>query len=94
MDLLPYMVQVEQLLACCIIWRTDWVFHYLEPVQADNLTCGFIPKTEHHEPEVQLLCCLVNVTYLLDVTPSNSLPYTLSPPPIQLCVIQSQRFGC
>ena len=27
-----------------------------------------------------------NVTYLLDVTPSNPLPHPLSPPPISLCV--------
>ena len=45
---------------------------------------SYIPQTEQHEPEVFRLG---NVTYLLDVTPSNPLPHPLSPPPILLCVI-------
>ena len=57
-------------------------------------SCSYIPQTEQHEPEGRMLFCLGNVTYLLDVTPSNPLPHPLSPPPIQLCVIQVQRFGC
>ena len=34
--------------------------------------------------------CLGNAPYLLDVTPSNPLPYPLPPPPIPLHVIQVQ----
>ena len=45
---------------------------------------------EQHEPKGQTLFCLENVTYLLDVTPSNPLPHPLSCPPILLCVIQIQ----
>ena len=34
-----------------------------------------------------------NVTYLLDVTPSNLLPHPLSPLPILFGGIQVHRFG-
>ena len=37
-----------------------------------------IPQSEQYE---RVLFCLGNVTYLLDVTPSNPLPHPLSPPP-------------
>ena len=49
-----------------------------------------------HE-SVKELCCTVpgvNVSYLLDVTPSNPLPHPLLLPHLPLCVIQVQRFGC
>ena len=39
-----------------------------------------IPQTEQHEPEGRMLFHLGNVTYLLDVIPTNPLPYPLSPP--------------
>ena len=42
---------------------------------------------EQHKSEGQMLFCLRNGTYLLDVTPSNPLPHPLSPPPILLCGI-------
>ena len=48
---------------------------------------SYIPQTEQHEPKGQMLFSLGNVTYLLDVTPSNSLPHPLPPPPILLHVI-------
>ena len=38
---------------------------------------SYIPQTEQHEPEGRMLFCLGNVTHLLDVTPSNSLPHPL-----------------
>ena len=37
-----------------------------------------IPQTEQHDSERQMLFFFGNVTYLLDVTPSNPLPYPLS----------------
>ena len=46
----------------------------------------YTPQMEQHEPEGQMLFHLGNVTYLLDVTPSNPLPHPLQPPPIPLCV--------
>ena len=46
---------------------------------------------EHHEPKSWMLFRLGNITYLVDVTPSNSLPHPLSLSP---CVIQVQKFGC
>ena len=51
-----------------------------------NIT-SYIPQTEQHEPEGQMLFRLGNVTDLLDVTPNNPIPHPLSPPPISLCVI-------
>ena len=39
--------------------------------------CSSNPQTEQHEPEGQMLFCLGNVTNLLDVTPSNLMPYPL-----------------
>ena len=42
--------------------------------------CSYLPQTEQHEPERQNVFRLGNVTYLLDVTPSNPLPHPLSPP--------------
>jgi len=44
---------------------------------------SYIPQTEQYEPEERMLFYLGNVTNLLDVTLSNTLPYPLSPPPIQ-----------
>ena len=35
-----------------------------------------------------------DATHLWDVTPSNLLLCLLSPPPILLCVVRVQRFGC
>ena len=49
---------------------------------------SYIPQ---HKPEGRMLFYLGNVTYLLDVTPSNPLPHPLSLPPIPLCVIQVQQ---
>ena len=46
-----------------------------------------IPQMEQQGPEGRMLFHLGNVTYLLDVTPSNPLPHPLSPSPILLCVI-------
>ena len=43
---------------------------------------SYIPQMEEHEPEGRILFRLGNVTYLLDVTPSNPLPHSLPPPPI------------
>ena len=43
---------------------------------------SYIPQTEQHEPEGRMLFHLGNVTNLLDVTPKNSIPHPLSPPPI------------
>ena len=48
---------------------------------------SYIPQTEQHEHKRRMLFQLGNVTYLLDVTPSNPLPRPLSPPPIPLHVI-------
>ena len=48
---------------------------------------SYIPQTEQHEPEGRMLFHLGNVTYLLDVTPSNPLPHPLPPSPILLRVI-------
>ena len=48
---------------------------------------SYIPQTEQHEPEGQMLFHLGNVTNLLDVTPSNPLPHPLPPLPILLRVI-------
>jgi len=42
---------------------------------------SYISQREQHEPEGRMLICLENVTYLLDVAPSNPLPHPLSPPP-------------
>ena len=68
-------------------------------IDCDSLLCfcqhnSYIPQIEQYDPERRMLFCLGNVTYLLDVTPSNPLPQTLSLPPIPLRVIQLQRFGC
>ena len=38
---------------------------------------SYIPQTEQHEPEGQMLFCLGNVINLLDVTPSNPMPHPL-----------------
>ena len=38
---------------------------------------SYIPQTEQHEPEGQMLFCLGNVINLLDVTPSNPMPHLL-----------------
>ena len=46
-------------------------------------------QTEQHSSFGWMLLSLGNVTYLLDVTPSNPLPHPLSPP-IPLCVIKVQ----
>ena len=51
----------------------DWGLQFLSP--CIQISC--IPQVEHHEPEEQMLFCLGNVTYLLDVTPSN--PCTATP---------------
>ena len=49
-------------------------------------TCIHSPDRAH-EPEGRMLFCLGNVTNLLDVTPSNTLPHPLSTPSIPLSVI-------
>ena len=64
MDLLPYgssgatpCLLEDRLGVSLSSTRTNW-----------HVTRGFIPVTEQHEPGVQILYSLVNVTYLLDVT--------------------------
>ena len=53
---------------------------------------SYIPQMEQHEPERWMLFRLGNVTYLLDVTPSNPLPHPLSPPCTHstLCYLSSK----
>ena len=63
--------------------------------------CSNIPQMEQREPEGQMVFHLGNVTYLLDVTPRNPLPYLhngmggsdniLSLPPIPFCVNKIQN---
>ena len=50
------------------------------------LQISYIPQMEQHEPEGRMLFRLGNVTYLLDVTPSNQLPHPLPPPPFVIQV--------
>ena len=52
-----------------------------------NVNSSYIPQMEQHEPEGRMLLSLGNVTYWLDVTPSNPLPHPLPPVPILLRVI-------
>ena len=57
---------------CSNVGLLNWVYN------------SYIPQMEQHEPKGQMLFHLGNVTYLLDVAPSNPLPHPLSPPPIPL----------
>ena len=59
-----------------------------EEVWYSHASNSYIPQMEQGELEEQMLFHLENVTYLLDVTPSNPLSHPSSPPPIPLCVIQ------
>ena len=55
------------------------------------VTCVCLHTWNTMSPKVEMLFRLGNITYLVDVTPSNSLPHPLSLSP---CVIQVQKFGC
>ena len=59
--------QVTTIMAVC--WRHSTILN------------SYISQMEQHEPEGRMLICLGNVTYLLNVAPSNPLPHPLSPPP-------------
>ena len=53
-----------------------------------KINSSYIPQMEQHGPEGRMLFGPGNVTYLLDVTPSNQLTHPISPPPILLRVIK------
>ena len=65
-------------------------------------TCCWPTKKRVINPRQNGMChsssccsgCLGNEPQLLDVTSSNLLPHSLSPPPIPLCVVQIQTVGC
>ena len=61
---------------------------------ADYSQLIYIPQMEQHLPEERMLFCVGSVTYLLDVTTSNLMPYPLSLPPIFSSFVQVPRFGC
>ena len=49
-----------------------------------------LPRWSDLSPKGKCRFCLGSITYLLDVTPSNSLPHPLPPPPIPVCL----KFKC
>ena len=78
------------------ICKSMWCLHVVGVIGAYCVRvhiCGvdvhvynsYIPQMEQHEHKGQRLFCLGIVTYLLDVTPSNSMSYH---PPIPLPVVQ------